>query len=200
VDLQAGPVFFWRVRLPDGGGWARAATESLPLLWPRFLEDSDAPPWRVAFLDDSNNEPSVTISCGGDSGRKGWPWLVDRTLTLGATSIREDVTVTNLLTAEASFEVVEEPRITSAHERIVEELKLLEASGGAGSSRVFQPKRLSGTLLSGDVGTEGATGAPPSPFRVTLPGTGWSASQRWGAPSTAELAASGTAATATAPT
>merc|ERR1719436_1752328 len=156
------------------------------MLWPRFLEDANAPPWRVTFLDDSNNEPSVTISCGGGSTCKGWPWLVDRTMTLGATSLREDISVTHLLTGEASFEVFEVSRVLPAHERIVEELKLQEAAGRAGGAGAvfFQPKRLSGGALPGMMASSstaaGTIQGAPGVVRVELPGTGWSASQRWG--------------------
>lgn len=103
--------------------WRRAdgllAPGAVPLMWPSKLVGGDvrpgsAPsvlprPWRLTLLDDSNNEPSVTLSCGGDGSP--WPWHLRRELTLGATFLREQLWIEHLASgsAEARFEVRERP-------------------------------------------------------------------------------------------
>mmetsp|Transcript_45285 Transcript_45285/g.145143 ORF Transcript_45285/g.145143 Transcript_45285/m.145143 type:complete len:498 (+) Transcript_45285:290-1783(+) len=98
VDLRSGCLRSWQ--RADG---LLAGEGSIPLLWPSIL-DAAAPQgasprglWRLTLMDDSNNEPSVTLSCGGDGSA--WPWHIRRTLTLGADVLRERLAIESLAEA-----------------------------------------------------------------------------------------------------
>jgi len=147
LDLRGGLVSLWR--LADG----RAAPPGgVPWLWSQELGGIDDRPWHLALMDDSNNEPSVTLSCGGGDM---W-WLARRTLTLGSASVREDVSVENVSGEEATFTVAEE-----AYDAVVDDAP----EQGAAS---FRPVRLK------------PPGPGPWPTPVVLPPGGcWTASQTW---------------------
>jgi len=147
VDLRSGLVCSWRL---EGAG--EASPGHLVLLWPRVLDEAGAPPWRVTLLEDSNNEPSVTVSCGGDGHAS---WLVRRTLTLAAAALHERLTIENLATEEeVSFSVGE--RAATSTEDAVQELAQAAASA-------FQPR---------------AT-ATVEPVVVVPPGGRWSLGRSW---------------------
>lgn len=103
VNLRTGHLISWH-HVSSQGDFVYE--KCVPLMWPSILEQSNFEastsedqeflrPWRLTQLDDSNNEPSVTLSCGGDG--TSWPWHVRRTLTLGAGFLRDSIYVENLL-------------------------------------------------------------------------------------------------------
>lgn len=99
VDLRGGLVYGWLEK-----GDANFTPGGPLLLWPEVLDrQEEVPSWRLNMMDDSNNEPSVTLVCEGGN----FPWKVERTITLGASEIREEVSLTNLSGTEARVQVVE---------------------------------------------------------------------------------------------
>jgi len=101
IDLATSTLNAWR--RPDG---LEAPAGTVSFLWPRALDgvslaaSSSAEcfpcrPWRLTLMDDSNNEPSITLSCGGDGGAG--LWHLRRTLTLGADSLKEQFVVESLV-------------------------------------------------------------------------------------------------------
>eukprot|EP00971_Amphidinium_carterae_P054133 1066001-Amphidinium_carterae.1 len=62
------------------------------------------PPWRLTLIDDSNNEPSVTLECG-DRGEA--RWKCQRKITLCGHFIEETLTVDNLTDEAASINLKE---------------------------------------------------------------------------------------------
>jgi len=103
VDLRDGFVCSWHL-LQGGVATAVVALDSVVLLWPEMIAGPLSPPWRLTLLDDSNNEPSITLTCGGDGAA--W-WLVHRKWTLGATCLREELLVENLCSSKVVFDVFE---------------------------------------------------------------------------------------------
>jgi len=103
VDLRDGFVSSWHL-IQSGVATAVVAVDSMVLLWPEMLAGPLTPPWRLTLLDDSNNEPSMTLSCGGDGAA--W-WLVHRKWTLGGACLREELTVENLSSSKVVFDVFE---------------------------------------------------------------------------------------------
>jgi len=55
-------------------------------------------PWHLMLLDDSNNEPSATLTCNSGE-EQGAHWRCRRSYTLGTNWLREDVFVENLALA-----------------------------------------------------------------------------------------------------
>lgn len=115
VDLRSGRILAWR--RADG---LTAPEGCVALLQPSFLDSStcgqaggaSSGSWRLTLMDDSNNEPSVTLSCGGDGGA--WPWHLRRTLSLDAAYLRESLTIESLAeggigNSVSSFEVFSDP-------------------------------------------------------------------------------------------
>jgi hypothetical protein len=164
LDLKGGHVCSWR--LADESS---APSRSVPLLWPSCLDQEAEeapkgaadqgcrrPPWRLAVLDDSNNEPSITVSCGGDST---W-WTVRRTLTVTATGFTDAVHVQNVSDGSAQFTVTEEGPTEDLQE-------LAQEMGHSAEHGTFQPRRVSNAAESW-------------PVSITLaPKESWSAAQRW---------------------
>jgi len=103
VDLRTGEVVSWCTRDGRAADTAQAAAPRAVQLIRLSLMDGASGgdvsqrsrrAWRLVCLDDSNNEPSVTLACGGDGGQ--WPWHLRRTLTLTADALREHLAVENL--------------------------------------------------------------------------------------------------------
>jgi len=103
VDLRDGFVSSWHL-LQSGVATSVVALDSMVLLWPEMLAGPLTPPWRLTLLDDTNNEPSMTLSCGGDGAA--W-WLVHRKWTLGGAYLREELLVENLSSSKVVFDVFE---------------------------------------------------------------------------------------------
>jgi len=103
VDLRDGFVSSWHL-LEEGIATAKVALDDMVLLWPEMLAGPLTPPWRLTLLDDCNNEPSITLSCGGDG--TAW-WFVHRKWTLGGACLREELLVENLCSSKVVFDVFE---------------------------------------------------------------------------------------------
>jgi len=113
VDLRDGFVSSWHL-LQCGVATAVVIIDSMVLLWPEMLAGPLTPPWRLTLLDDSNNEPSMTLSCGGDGAA--W-WIVHRKWTLGGACLREELLVENLSSSKVVFDVFERAGNTRGLER-----------------------------------------------------------------------------------
>eukprot|EP00747_Dinoflagellata_sp_TGD_P196959 gnl/TRDRNA2_/TRDRNA2_67744_c0_seq1.p1 gnl/TRDRNA2_/TRDRNA2_67744_c0~~gnl/TRDRNA2_/TRDRNA2_67744_c0_seq1.p1 ORF type:complete len:569 (-),score=109.92 gnl/TRDRNA2_/TRDRNA2_67744_c0_seq1:17-1651(-) len=160
VDLRDGAVLCWTL---PGGKVIQAG--SVPLLWPEPVARANAP-WQVTGMDDSNNEPSVTLTCGADGSF--W-WRVRRTIALGSTWLREDLVVENLSNRQASFKVLEDSRGAAARRlpKEVEELACVKAARAAVArgAKQCQLHRLQ---------------AAPSGALEAVPASGrWNTTQRW---------------------
>jgi len=139
VDLRSGCLRSWQ---RDDG--LLAGEGSIPLLWPSIL-DAAAPQgasprglWRLTLMDDSNNEPSVTLSCGGDGSA--WPWHIRRTLTLGADVLRERLAIESVAeagSAPVSFEVRDDFAGDAAASAAAGEAVSLAPGGRWSASRVW---------------------------------------------------------------
>lgn len=142
LDLGSAFVLAWR--LADGRAAAGAGTRLVSALQPVVplgpevtiaelasddVDDIAVPsaadtkfgselntPWRLMLLDDSNNEPSATLTRdGGDE--QGAHWRCRRSYTLGANWLREEVFVENLAFATSitmGEEVPEETFVSDA--------------------------------------------------------------------------------------
>mmetsp|Transcript_4412 Transcript_4412/g.7609 ORF Transcript_4412/g.7609 Transcript_4412/m.7609 type:complete len:515 (-) Transcript_4412:9-1553(-) len=99
VDLRAGLIFAWR--LEDGSA---CEPGSLPATWADIMDEESMPPWRLTLIDDSNNEPSVTLVCGGRGQAR---WRCQRTITLCGHHIEETLSIDNLTTAAAPVHLQE---------------------------------------------------------------------------------------------
>jgi len=155
VDLSSAVCVMWR--LADGRTVPACDVWSL---WPHVSQltpHPEQPQWQLTALDDSNNEPSATLTCNG--GDKGRAWQVQRTFTVGSGWIHEEISMQNLSDVELSVSVGEE----------VKGAKTELASGQ-------KPVRLKRQRDDGPV-------APPvkaRPIVVTVPPRdGFSAKQRW---------------------
>lgn len=156
LDLRGGHVCSWR--LADGRS---APARSVPLLWPSCLgqEGCHQHPWRLAVMDDSNNEPSITVSCGGDST---W-WTVRRTLTVTSAGFTDAVHVQNVSDGSAQLTVTE----AGPAEDLQGLAREMDAVYTAAELGTFQPRRVS-------------SAAESWPISITLaPKESWSAAQRW---------------------
>lgn len=96
VDLQSGHVLSWQL----GNAVVTAAVPSLRLVEP----GSSLSQWRLTYLDDSNNEPSMTLSCG----EPGAYWRASRTVKLGADGLQERLVFENFSAQGVSVSVREE--------------------------------------------------------------------------------------------
>eukprot|EP00929_Paragymnodinium_shiwhaense_P111622 TRINITY_DN79967_c0_g1_i1.p1 TRINITY_DN79967_c0_g1~~TRINITY_DN79967_c0_g1_i1.p1 ORF type:complete len:570 (+),score=118.80 TRINITY_DN79967_c0_g1_i1:46-1755(+) len=137
VDLSDALPLVWR--LSDG----RTVTPgNLPVLWPVSVDRTAKGamvPWVLALLDDSNNEPSATLTC--DGGAFGHWWKVQRTIIVCANSLREDVCIENVSDVKQSFCVGTESKdpIEASLNMPVVELKRRLQDGSDGSSLQAQP-------------------------------------------------------------
>lgn len=156
VDLRDGVIYLWL--LADVGV---ATAGNMLSMWPEMLGGSSTPQWRVTLLEDSNNEPSVTMSCGGDDAT--W-WLVCKKMTLGSTWWCEEVSVENLSSCRASFNVSEKPSTALGLERPLRNLVHLNGA------REFVPRRSRAATMEWPLST------------TLMPGESWSAKQYWAAP------------------
>mmetsp|Transcript_156716 Transcript_156716/g.272720 ORF Transcript_156716/g.272720 Transcript_156716/m.272720 type:complete len:118 (+) Transcript_156716:3-356(+) len=111
-------------------------------------------------MDDSNNEPSITVGCGGN--KNGTWWRVQRMVTLGSNYLREDLCVENLSDAEASFAVVE-----GTYGTLVARGVLPMADSLAPITRSLHPRKLKEAIpVTGDTVTISPRGV-------------WSTTQYW---------------------
>lgn len=164
VDLRSGCLRSWQ--RADG---LLADEGSIPLFWPSIL-DAAAPQgasprglWRLTLMDDSNNEPSVTLSCGGDGST--WPWHIRRTLTLGADVLRERLAIESLAeagSAPVSFEVRDDfagdaAASAAGGPRGTGEAVSLAPGGGWSASRVWLAPGLCADM-GGEEACHGTTG------------------------------------------
>lgn len=153
VSLHDGLLSAWR--LANG---SFATSNGLKLMHPEMLEGPSKPLWRLSLIDDSNNEPSVTLSCGGDGSV---PWQVRRKITVGATWLQEDVWVENLSSGDACYKVFEVESVGAQ--------RLADDPTTRGCASNFQPRQLK-------------TPTESWPLEVAFPPGGcWTATQRWAA-------------------
>jgi|ERR1712194_366045 len=169
VNLQNGRVHSWFLANSSSAavGSMNVMEPNLPKLSASLGDSPRGCMWRLLFFDDLNNEPSVTLSCGGDGKT---PWEVRRRLTVGAGWLQEDITVENLAAADTPF--------------MVEYMESIEGQSPlthpVREANCFRPRLLKAASESW-------------PLDVTLPaGSCWTACHRWMAgsgPSTARQCA-----------